>query len=110
MLGLSDNSPLSRASEGYVPLVGCQPWPQPWQHPPPCGNQDPEWGVARAGPPGKRLLPLQGLGVPTRAGLAGEWKLLDLWGGGVAVIVRLVDPPVWSLPKEDPEKKGERGL
>lgn len=53
---------------------------------------------------------LQGLGDRTGAGLAGERELLDLWGGGVAVIVRLMDPPVWSLPKKDPEKKGEWGL
>lgn len=65
---------------------------------------------------GKCSLPLPGLGDtagagdPTRAGLTGEWELLDLWGGGVAVIVRLLDPPVRSLPKEDPEKKGELGL
>lgn len=53
--------------------------------------------------------PCRGQG-PTGAGLAGERELLDLWGGGVAIIVRLMDPPVRSLPKEDPEKKGERGL
>lgn len=61
-------------------------------------------------PLGKPPLPLPAFGDPTGASLAGEWELLDLWGGGVAVIVRLVDPPVWSLPKEDPEKKGEWGL
>lgn len=61
-------------------------------------------------PLGKRPLSLPGLGDLTRASLAGERELLDLWGRGVAVIVCLMDPPVWSLPKEDPEKKGEWGL
>lgn len=51
---------------------------------------------------------LWGLGDRTRASLAGERELLDLWGGGVAVIVRLMDPPVRPLPKKDPEKKERR--
>lgn len=53
---------------------------------------------------------LLGLGDHTGASLAGERELLDLWGGDVAVIVRLMDPPIRSLPKEDPEKKEDRGL
>lgn len=48
--------------------------------------------------------PYHGLGNPTRASLAGERELLDLWCRVVAVIVCVKDPPVWSLPKENPEK------
>lgn len=48
-------------------------------------------------------------GVPTRAGLAGEWELLDGRRRGVAVIISLVYPPVRPLPKQDPEMKGVCG-
>lgn len=60
-----------------------------------------------AGQPAGAGGPYQCLGNPTGASLAGEWELLDLWCRAVAVIVRVKNPPVWSLPKEDPEKKRE---
>lgn len=70
--------------------------------------------LACAGHHGQAPLPLplaaspsHGLRNPTRASLAGEWELLDLWCRVVAIIVCVKDPPVWPLPKEDPEKKIE---
>lgn len=61
---------------------------------PPLWDQDPRGPMDRASPCSPPWVR-----DPTGAGLAGEWELLDGWGGGVAVVVGLVHPPVWSLPK-----------
>lgn len=61
---------------------------------PPLWDQDPRGPMDRASPCSPPWV-----WDPTGAGLAGEWELLDGWGGGVAVVVGLVHPPVRSLPK-----------
>ena len=44
-------------------------------------------------------------GTLTWSGLTGDWELLYPRHGGIAVVVRVQDPPVWALPEENPVEK-----
>lgn len=92
--------PFSRAVQGHMLHANCQ------------ADQASTPSLSVQVTMGKNPLPLatspfHGLGNPTRASLAGQRELLDLWCRVVAIIICVKDPPVWSLPKKDPEKKRE---